>query len=221
MVQSLTQAATTAKYMKKSLLHPLLVFLAIGLASCARPGAADTLDATTSRSLMEAGGRITAESFALLSSRLKAALDTAGVTGALTYCHAAASPLTDSLSAVYGATVRRTSLAYRNRSNAPTGWETAQLETYRQQEEEGTDLSPLLVRLDDHHVGYAAPILTMPLCLQCHGIVGEDVTEADYAVVRTFYPEDKAVGFRAGPLRGMWSITFDLTKNTSHQKRKT
>ena len=197
--------------MRTAAFHLASVVLAVVAiaAGCSRSGTPENLDAETSRELMEKGGRIAAESFAALSGRLQAALDAGGVAEALHYCHTAALPLTDSLSIVHGATIRRTSLSYRNRANAPVDWEAGQLERYRQQQEQGEDLSPVLVRLDERRVAFAAPILTMPRCLQCHGTIGEDIQEADYAMVRTFYPEDKAVGFRPGQLRGMWSITFD------------
>jgi hypothetical protein len=44
------------------------------------------------------------------------------------------------------------------------------------------------------------------LCLNCHGKVGENVTQDTYQLIKDLYPGDSATGFEKGDLRGMWSI---------------
>ncbi|WBX86486.1 DUF3365 domain-containing protein [Sphingosinicella microcystinivorans] len=53
---------------------------------------------------------------------------------------------------------------------------------------------------------YMRAILTMPMCLACHGAnIAPEVT----AAVRPNYPEDQATGFAPGQLRGALSIRWD------------
>jgi hypothetical protein len=58
-------------------------------------------------------------------------------------------------------------------------------------------------------VHYFKPILLQPLCLNCHGNEELDISPAVLAMLKKEYPEDKATGFAAGDLRGMWHITFN------------
>jgi hypothetical protein len=38
--------------------------------------------------------------------------------------------------------------------------------------------------------------------------VGETLTVENQAIIAAKYPEDKATGYQAGDLRGLWHITF-------------
>ena len=53
-----------------------------------------------------------------------------------------------------------------------------------------------------------APIHVMPLCQKCHGKTGDTLLENDYKFIQKLYHEDKAIGYKSGDLRGMWSIEF-------------
>lgn len=57
------------------------------------------------------------------------------------------------------------------------------------------------VKIDDSKVGYIMPIKTGPLCLTCHG----DNVAADLRKdILKRYPSDKALGFKAGEIRGFF-----------------
>ena len=46
-----------------------------------------------------------------------------------------------------------------------------------------------------------------PMCLNCHGekaVLAPGVQDA----LNKIYPDDKAVGYKEGDLRGAWHITF-------------
>ena len=58
-------------------------------------------------------------------------------------------------------------------------------------------------------VAFYAPIKVQDLCLNCHGQPGTDIKAADYDLIKKLYPEDEAVGYKSGDLRGMWSIRFE------------
>jgi hypothetical protein len=157
---------------------------------------------------LEKGKTIASATFAALSGELQAAMAEGGVPNAVEYCNLAAYPLVDSLSKVHQADIRRTSLKVRNPQNAPTAAEKTALEFYAQAMGAGQALRPQVQRSDDGTVVFYAPIQINAFCLQCHGKVGETLRTEDYAVIQKMYPEDRAVGYAEGDLRGIWSIRF-------------
>lgn len=194
----------------------ILPFLLFALAACSpstnqeaeEEDAAAPLTDTERQQIIDDGKAIAQATFAELSSNLAVALSEGGVENAVQYCNLVAYPLVDSLSEVHDAIIRRTSLQVRNPRNQPSVAERTVLQAYQEQAARGDELKPRVERLDDQRIAFYAPIKIQPLCLQCHGKVGEDVQESDYALIRELYPEDQATGYEPGQLRGMWSITF-------------
>ena len=145
--------------------------------------------------------------FATLSGNLQKAMKEGGVSNAIRYCNFAASPLVDSLEKLSHASIKRTSLNVRNPNNHPTDRERDQLLNYQHQDEAGEKLQPVIDRTGDD-VTFYAPIKMMPLCESCHGSVGGKISIEDYGVIEKIYSSDKAVNYKNGDLRGMWSIAF-------------
>ena len=57
-------------------------------------------------------------------------------------------------------------------------------------------------------MGYVEPIIMQPTCSLCHGVnIAPDVM----AKIATLYPEDQAVGFRVGELRGVFWAEYPAT----------
>jgi mono/diheme cytochrome c family protein len=156
------------------------------------------------------GRTIAKTSFDTLSYNLMRAMKAGGPLNALQFCNVEAYPLTDSLSAQFNAHIRRTSIQYRNPENRPDAQEQELLSTFAGWKEQGRDLSQAdtLVMLDDGQVLFAKPILLQPQCQACHGVPGEALTKELQANIKELYPEDRAIGFRPGDLRGMWAIRF-------------
>lgn len=155
----------------------------------------------------ELGKTIAQETFKTLSGNLKTALQEGGIPNAINYCTINAYPIVDSLSEVHHAEIRRTSFRYRNSENAPTKAESTQLEIYQTTFTTGEKLLPATSENKGVTTFYA-PILTKPMCLNCHGVIGQNIDSTNYALIQSLYPEDKATGYAAGELRGMWSIAF-------------
>lgn len=66
-----------------------------------------------------------------------------------------------------------------------------------------SDRTPVTTALPDGRSAYVEPILTQPLCLTCHGkVLAPEVA----ARIRELYPEDEAVGFEVGDLRGVFWV---------------
>lgn len=196
--------------MKSSaLIFTLLATLILLLAQCQSPSGQQTeLTAAEKSTFLTKGKKIATETFAELSGRLAEALEQGGVAYAIPFCRQVALPLADSLGQANTATIRRTSLRVRNPADAPLAWEADLLQQFATADEAGEDLQPLVQKLPDGTVVFAAPIRVQPLCLQCHGRLGETLKTADYAVIQQHYPNDQAIGYALGDLRGMWSIQF-------------
>ena len=160
--------------------------------------------------VMEQGNRISLAAQKALGGQLKAALAEGGVQHAVQFCHLAAYPILDTLSTDLAVTVKRTSLKLRNPKNQPGGKEKQVLKNYTQLQSDGEVLKPMVEMLDKDQMLYAKPILLdNPLCLNCHGQVGTQITEENYGFIKNLYSQDEAINFEMGDFRGIWSITFD------------
>lgn len=162
---------------------------------------------STKQQYLKRGQEIAAATFATLSSRVQKAMQEGGVTNAVQYCNLAAHPLVDSLEQVYQADIKRTSLKVRNPKNKPTDKERQQLQRYQTQFKAGNTLEPLVQKINNQLV-FQAPIYVMPLCEKCHGKIGDQLKKQDYATIQKLYPLDKAINYKSGDFRGMWSISF-------------
>lgn len=168
---------------------------------------AETLDTSEIEEMYrQKGGEITGIVFKNMSERLMAAMQTEGVSGAVEYCNLAASPLVDSLTRVHQVAIKRTSHRLRNPANAPSIAEKAVLDEYLNLIAPGIPEPRVVV--SDAEINYYAPIFLMDKCLKCHGNLTSDIAQSDYAVIKELYPDDQAIDFQPGELRGIWSLTF-------------
>ena len=155
------------------------------------------------------GQEITLQTFSVLGGQLQKAIKQGGVAHAIEYCNLNAFPLVDSLSKVHNASIRRVSFKARNPLDTPNKNESAILRNYEEAFQNKSKLAPVVEKNNDQTISFFAPIMTNAFCLQCHGVIGETLNEEDYFVIKNKYPQDKAVGYVEGDLRGMWSITFN------------
>jgi RND family efflux transporter MFP subunit len=145
-----------------------------------------------------------AEAVAALRSQLLAALTQAlaqGPAAALDACRVEAPRIAERIRAG-GVAVGRTSHRLRNPANAPEAWMAPLLEELRALPPQPDTFRT--VDLGARGTGYVEPIYLSPLCVTCHG---EAVEPALLERIRALYPDDAAVGFRVGELRGLfWAI---------------
>lgn len=153
------------------------------------------------------GMAIQKDVYAALSSKLTEELTKGGPQTAIPYCNLMAYPLTDSLSEVYRANIRRATLQPRNPLNQATTEEVDILSKYSQSKASGEELHPV-IRDNAQTIDYYSPIIMQGLCLACHGTTGKDISQADIDILRKFYPADAATGYALGDLRGIWHISF-------------
>jgi len=192
-------------------MQKILLFIAVGVAfaisftSCVKK---DKLSETEITTYIAQGDSISQLAFKALSSRLQKAIQDSGAAYAVQYCNLVALPLTDSIGRVSGTVIRRTSLQWRNEQNKPTAAELDILRAYESDIKAGNKLLPGVRLTTDNKVLYTAPIMIMPLCLNCHGEPGKDISAGVMDQLSFRYPADKATGYHAGDWRGMWSITL-------------
>ena len=156
------------------------------------------------------GKQIAASTFTALSQQLQKAIKEGGIPNAIQYCNLAAYPITDSLSQVNKAVIRRTSLKNRNPKNKATKEEQIILKDFANKIADSQAVKPIIKSIDEQKLSFYAPIKLNDFCLKCHGKLGETLIDENYHLIKKYYPEDKAIGYVSGELRGMWSI--QLTK---------
>ena len=153
------------------------------------------------------GKEIAMTTFNTLSGELKEKITEGGIASAISYCNVAAMPLTDSLSQAYNVEIRRVSDKLRNPLNKPDSIDSKVLAEYNNLLSSGEKLKPVLTDMDDQ-IRFSAPILVKPACLNCHGEPEKYIANADLELIRERYPNDQAIDYNTGDLRGIWSITF-------------
>jgi hypothetical protein len=201
-------------------LRHLLILLACaamgwGLSGCSRPSPPAAppppLTAAQQAAAIARGKVIAAETFSVLSSNLQSAIASGGVSNALPFCSLAASPLTTAVAEQHGAKVRRVTHKPRNPAARASAAETAVLDQFRAALQPGQPPPPLATNWVAGQATFLAPIvLSHALCLQCHGEPERDLTSENLALIRRLYPQDEAVGFKSGELRGAWRIDLPL-----------
>jgi hypothetical protein len=158
------------------------------------------------------GKEIVKASFSALSSQLKSAMKQGGVPYALTFCNVTAMPITDSLAAHYDVDIKRVSTQNRNPDNAADALEESVISSLQKMMVASYDGINMVVLDQEENPVYIQHIVLADQCLQCHGAPGTDITAANYEIIKTLYPDDKATGYRSGDLRGIWRIRFNNTK---------
>jgi hypothetical protein len=149
-----------------------------------------------------------------LMKELTTAMTDGGATAALAVCREKAPAIAAGVSKEKGLTVRRTALKVRNPANRPDAWETEVLKEFERRLAGGEDPASIehAARVEaggKPAVRYMKAIPMKEFCLQCHGDPAGMKAEVQAAIAK-LYPADGAVGFKAGDLRGAFSVTRPL-----------
>jgi len=185
--------------------------IAAALAGCvlAGPAAADTAKLDTEQYVAEANA-IIKDFMTNLKGELQRALKDEGPVGAIGVCQQAAPAVTREASAKHGWDVGRTALRLRNQDNAPDEWERGVLEDFIAQREAGADPTKLSVTKVVSRDGEATfrymkaiPLAKKP-CAICHGTNVDPDLRAE---ILKRYPQDEAVGFEPGEIRGAFTLS--------------
>lgn len=151
------------------------------------------------------GNEIAQASFNELSSQLMAQMKQGGPTQAIPFCNIQALPITNQLSEKYNVTIKRTSDKIRNPDNKATPRELEIIEDYKSLSSIKNILSPIVELDNNNKKHYYAPVLLKSNCIVCHG----ELSKSTDSIIKVLYPNDLAIGYKEGNLRGIWSITFN------------
>ncbi|WP_210518285.1 c-type heme family protein [Hymenobacter terricola] len=146
-----------------------------------------------------AGDSLTITADSLLRQTLARELAAGGVARAAAFCRPETYHFVDSLAGVLRATVRRVSERPRNPAN----------QGVLLPEEMNPDTARTIKRMSQEVFFYSRPIvLNNKVCLRCHGEIGQDISAADYAVIKQKFPRDQATGYKLGQPMGAWQLSL-------------
>lgn len=146
-----------------------------------------------------------------LKSELQTAMKAGGPVAALDVCNTKAEEIAKAVSTEKGMELSRVSLKNRNPvMGAPNEWQTQVLNDFEAKKAAGEDATGLAyAEVVDNEFRFMKAIPTGAVCLKCHG---EDISPAVTAKLNELYPEDKAVGFKEGDLRGAFVVVKRLAQ---------
>ncbi len=160
--------------------------------------------------------KITAAFFEELKGELGKGMKAGGPVTAIGVCNNVAPAIAMKHSKDSGWDVARTSLKLRNPDNAPDAWETKVLQQFeeRRAKGEGPDTLVYTETVEEGGETYfrfmkgivMPPLEKMP-CLKCHG---EDIDPKTAAMLDELYPQDEARGYKAGQVRGAFTLKKKL-----------
>ncbi|MCK5725958.1 MAG: DUF3365 domain-containing protein [Thiotrichaceae bacterium] len=146
-----------------------------------------------------------------LKTKLKAAMTEGGPVNALEVCNKEAIAITEKVAQEQGASISRVSLKNRNPTNVPNDWQKAVLEDFDARAAKGEDIKTMgfaeVVENDGKkQLRFMKALPTGDLCLSCHG---DNINPALQAKITELYPEDKAIGYKKGQVRGAIIVIKD------------
>lgn len=143
-----------------------------------------------------------------LKAELTAAMQQGGPLNAIQVCNTSAPVIADKVSVDQGVALSRVSLRNRNPDNAPLSWQRPVLESFEHRKESGEspaslDWSETVTVNGQQEFRYMKAIPAAGLCLQCHG---EHIAPQVSDAINALYPEDNAIGYEEGDIRGAFVV---------------
>lgn len=197
------------------MLKPFTKFPALLAAAGILTGLAATAQATDTQdtAALAAEGKQAMQAFGQrLKGELQAAMKAGGPVNAIAVCNEKAVPIAEAVSAETGWTLARTSHKLRNPGNAPDAFEQSVLEDFLARQAQGESADTLVTTAvvetaQGQTFRMVKAIPTGDLCLTCHG---SDLAPDVAAKLDEMYPGDQARGFKAGDIRGVFTLQKPL-----------
>ncbi len=144
-------------------------------------------------------------------------MKTQGAQSTAYFCYKSATNLTKKVNSTYpkGISVKRISLKIRNKDNFPASKDEIEMLKNLEQKVKNKEKLPKLIveKISPNHYKVYKPILVGKKCLVCHGDKKHRNKEA-YKTIKEKYPNDKAIGYKVGDLRG--AFVADIVKSKGH-----
>jgi len=188
----------------KNFISALALFFSLSLLSCSENKVEVSEDQVI-------GMRTTAMEFMKnLKGVLISQIQTNGVLQAVAVCSDTAQVLTNDFGVQKGVFIRRVSFKNRNENNLPDDFEKkilSKFELLNQNKKltSETEHAEIVREGEFKYLRYLKPILVQAECLNCHGSENEIMPEVKQLISQA-YPDDKAVGYKIGDLRGAVSL---------------
>ena len=145
----------------------------------------------------------------VLMQLLEAELQRGGYAGAVRACSESAQTATGEFARERGLEIRRVSLKARNRRDLADEWEAARLKEWEAAGKPPAEFFTVVEEGGRRYARYLKPIVIQPMCLGCHGERDKLAPEVREVLDRR-YPGDRATGYKAGDLRGAFTVTIPL-----------
>lgn len=151
------------------------------------------------------GAEIARNAKQLLGINLMQKLNEGSTIEALDFCNLHAVSLTDSVSKTYETFIQRVSNKPRNPENQASESEIRLILAYQKQLDLGEEPKPQIYESEGKSWFYA-PIETNQMCLQCHGVVGENIKPEVQREINKRYLNDQAIGYSENQIRGLMKV---------------
>lgn len=186
-----------------------LTLIALFLAGCASTPSAEKQAEMAGEARTAAGGLIKT-----LGGELKTAMGAGGPEQAISVCKEKAPAIAAEASARSGMNVKRVSTKNRSPKAVPDAWEAQAIASLEKrlaggEKAETLDTYAVVDGPQGKTFRYAKALVTQAVCLSCHG-APESIPDGVKAKLAAEYPDDKAVGYAAGMVRGIISISKPL-----------
>ena len=147
-----------------------------------------------------------------LKAKLMEAMQSSGPMKALSVCNHKVPAITAHLADVYGKQLSRVSLKYRNSNNRPDDWQRTILEDFEARKALGEDANKMvyaeIVTKDNkRQFRFMQAIVTEDRCLICHG---KNISPKLKKRITKLYPNDQAVDYEQGDIRGAFVVVNNL-----------
>ena len=161
----------------------------------------------------EIGDQVAGRLFVSLMTTLQEKIASEGPEAAIAYCRLEALPLTARIGKEFPQvkTVRRTALRVRNPANQPDATDRSVLGEWLAAWNPAAPSQPVMQEFTAEdgtkEFRYYRPVPVMATCLACHGR-GDEIAPNVRAAIEHDYPQDQAIDFQEGELRGAIVVTF-------------
>lgn len=150
-----------------------------------------------------------------LQSELVKAMQAGGPTNAIAVCNTRAGVIAAEVSEKQNFTMKRVSVKNRNPDNAANEWQRPVLKEFELRKQNGEPMTDLIYAdivetADGKQFRFMKAIPTGSICMKCHGTKIEPAVKAK---LEELYPDDKALDYSAGDLRGAFVVTRDMSGN--------
>lgn len=149
-----------------------------------------------------------------LKGELEAAIQAGGPIAALSICNLKAPEIAKAVSTESGMQVSRVSLKNRNPVMGQANeWQIQVLNDFEARKAKGETPDTLAyAEIVGNEYRFMKAIPTGAVCLTCHGT---EVKPEVLTKIKELYPNDKAIGYKEGDIRGAFVVVKDLTASTT------